>query len=220
MGGRFVASQIQKFITVADDGFPLLFKQCLELGNVLDDDGNADIPGAHGGQQLVEVVGQRNIRKLIHEKMHRCGQAPAVHPVGRIKKFLEGAGIQQAYQEVEAGVVVRDEGKECHFFLAQAGKVQFIRSGEGRHRGQIEFFQAGRQRDLNGFQRFGRAGTVILVILHGDVVRGTHFQPVKQLVQGGLVGVIVLPYLPGTKHFHDHGEILFVLRRFVPQVKH
>lgn len=136
------------------------------------------------------------------------------------KKLLEGAGIQQAYQEVEAGVVVRNEGKESHFFLAQAGKVQLIRGGEGRHRGKIEFLQAGRQRDLNGFQRFGRAGTVILVILHGDVVRGTHFQPVKQLVQGGLVGVIVLPHLAGTEHFHDHGEIFLILRRFVPQVKH
>ena len=44
--------------------------------------------------------------------MHRCGQAPAVYPVGRIKKFLESAGIQQTYQEIEAGVVVRDEGKD------------------------------------------------------------------------------------------------------------
>ena len=73
---------------------------------------------------------------------------------------------------------------------------------------------------MNGFQRFGRAGTVILVILHGDVVGGTHFQPVKQLVQGGLVGIIVLPYLPGAEHFHDHGEILLIFRRFVPQVKY
>lgn len=67
------------------------------------------------------------------------GRAAAVYPVGRIKKLLKGAGIQQAYQEIEAGVVVRDEGKECYFFLAQAGKVQFIRGGEGRHRGKIEF---------------------------------------------------------------------------------
>ena len=39
VGGRFIAAQIQKFIAVADDGFPLLFKQRLELGNVLNDDG-------------------------------------------------------------------------------------------------------------------------------------------------------------------------------------
>ena len=220
VSGRFIAAQVQKFITVADDGFPLLFKQRLELGNVLDDDRNTDIPGAHGSQQLVEIIRQAHVGELIHEKMHRYGQATAVYPVGRIKKFLEGAGIQQAYQEIEAGVVVRDQRKKRHFFLAQAGKVQFIRGGEGRHRGKIEFFQAGRQGDLNGFQRFSRAGTIILVILHGDVVRGAHFQPVKQLIQGGLVGIIVLPYLPGSEHLHNHGEILLVLRRFVPQIKH
>ncbi len=95
----------------------MLFKQRLELGNVLNDDGNADIPGAHGGQQLVEIIRQAHVGELIHEKMHRYGQATAVYPVGRIKKFLESAGIQQTYQEIEAGVVVRDEGKECHFFF-------------------------------------------------------------------------------------------------------
>lgn len=199
VGGRFIAAQIQKFIAVADDGFPLLFKQRLELGNVLDDDGNADIPGTHGGQQLVEIIGQRNIRKLVHQKMHWCGQAAAVYPVGRIKKLLEGAGIQQAYQKIEAGVVVRDQRKERHFFLTQAGKVQFIRGGKSRHRRKIEFFQAGRQGDLDGFQRFGRAGTVILVILHSDVIRGAHFQPVKQFVKRRLVGIIILPHLPGSE---------------------
>ena len=152
--------------------------------------------------------------------MHRYGQATAVYPVGRIKKFLESAGIQQTYQEIEAGVVVRDEGKECHFFLAQAGKVQFIRGGKSRHRRKIEFFQAGRQGDLDGFQRFGRAGTVILVILHSDVIRGAHFQPVKQFVKRRLVGIIILPHLPGSEHLHNHGEILLILRRFVPQIKH
>lgn len=46
---------------VADDGLPLLFKQCLQLGEVLDDDADADLPGAHGGQQLVKFIGQCDV---------------------------------------------------------------------------------------------------------------------------------------------------------------
>ena len=198
----------------------MLFKQRLELGDVLDDDGHRDIAGAHGCQQLVEIIRQADVGELVHEEMHRCGQAPAVYPVSRIEQLLEGAGIQQAYQEVEAGVVVRDEGKERHLLFSHAGQVQLIRCREGRHRGEVELLQPGRQSDLDGFQRLGRTGTIVLVILHGDVVRGAHFQPVKQLVQGGLVGIIILPHLAGPEHFHDHGEVFFILRRFVPQVKH
>ena len=96
MGGLLVAAEIEKFIAVADDGLPLLFKQRLQLGEVLDDDTDTDFPGAHGGQQLVKFIGQCHIRKLVHEEMHRHGQAAAMHPVGAVKQFLEGAGIEQA----------------------------------------------------------------------------------------------------------------------------
>ena len=44
VGGRFVAAQVEKFIAVAHDGFPLFLVQRLELGDVLDDDGHRNIP--------------------------------------------------------------------------------------------------------------------------------------------------------------------------------
>ena len=60
---------------------------------------------------------------------------------------------------------------------------------------------------------------VILVILHGDVVGVAHFQPLKKLVQRGLVGVVILPDFPGSQHLHDHGEILFLLRGFIEKIE-
>ena len=38
MGGLLVATQVEELIAVADDRFPLLFKQRLQLGEVLQDD--------------------------------------------------------------------------------------------------------------------------------------------------------------------------------------
>ena len=75
-------------------------------------------------------------------------------------------------------------------------------------------------RDRDGFEGLGAAGAVVLVILHRDVVGGTHFQPVKQLIQRGLVGIIILPHFTGPEHFHHHGEIFLVLRCFIMKVEH
>ena len=151
--------------------------------------------------------------------MHRHRQAPAVFPVSRVEQLLKGAGVQKAHQKVEAGIVVRDQRKERNFFLSHAGQIQFIRSSQSRNRGEVELLQPGCQSDLNGFQRLGRAGTIVLVILHRDVIGRAHFQPVKQLIQRRLVGIIILPHLTGPKHFHDHRKVFLVLRRFVPKVK-
>ena len=92
----FVAAQVQKLVAVAHDGFPLFFIQRLELGDVLDDDRHRNVPAPHGGQQLVEVVRQADVGKLVHEEMPRHGQAAAMHPVGAVKQLLEGAGVEQA----------------------------------------------------------------------------------------------------------------------------
>ena len=140
--------------------------------------------------------------------------------VSRVEQLLKGAGVQKAHQEVEAGIVVRDQRKERHFFLSHAGQIQFIRGGQSRNRGEVELLQPGCQSDLDGFQGLGRAGTIILVILHRDVIGRAHFQPVKQLIQRRLVGIIVLPYLTGPEHFHDHRKVFLILRRFVPKVEH
>ena len=52
-----------------------------------------------------------------------------------------------------------------------------------RKRGQIELFQTGHKGDLNGFQRLTAAGVVGAVVFQRDMLRVTHFQPFKQLVQ-------------------------------------
>ena len=66
MGRSFVAAEIKELIAVADDGFPLLFKQCLELCQVLKNDGHKHATGTHNGKDLIEVVRQADIGELVH----------------------------------------------------------------------------------------------------------------------------------------------------------
>ena len=58
MGTLLVAAQIEKFITVANNAFPLLLKQGFKLCQILQDYGNRHATGAHHAQNLVEVIWQ------------------------------------------------------------------------------------------------------------------------------------------------------------------
>ena len=66
MGAGLITAQIEKFIAVAQNGFPLLFKQVLQLCDVLNDDRHEHITGTHGCQQFVKVIGQAHIGELVH----------------------------------------------------------------------------------------------------------------------------------------------------------
>ena len=60
---------------------------------------------------------------------------------------------------------------------------------------------------------------IVLVILHGNVVGVPHFQPLKEFIQGRLIGVIIFPDFTSTKHFHDHWKVLFFLRCFIEKIE-
>jgi hypothetical protein len=61
VGTLLVAAQIEEFIAVAADAFPLLFKEGFELCQILQDNRNGYTSGTHDAQNLVKVIGQRNI---------------------------------------------------------------------------------------------------------------------------------------------------------------
>lgn len=154
----------------------MLFKQVLQLGDILDDDGHEYIPGTHGCQQLVKIIRQAHIGKLIHEKMDRNRQGTLLLIIRQPEKLFKSTAIDHADQKIEAHIVVGNQGEQRHFFLAQGCKFQFIRTRQRRNAGKVELFQSRRQSDLNGLQGLGRAGMVVLVILHGNVVGVAHFQ--------------------------------------------
>ena len=218
MGPLFVAAEIQQFVAIPQHALPLLFKQRLQLGYILQDDGHKHIAGAHGGKLDLKVVRQTDIGKLVHQEMDRNWQTAAVLMVGAVKQLLEKLLIQNRHQKVEAGVAVGDQRKQRHPFFTHVLQIQLIRGRQGNEGIQIELLHVGRQRDLNAFQRFGAAGAVLLVILHGDMLRIPHFQPFKEHIQRRKIAVVVLPDLSGPKHLHDHREILFLRRGLVIEI--
>ena len=111
-----VAAHIQKFIAISHKALPLLFKKGLELGEVLDNDAHGDFTAPHGGKQLVEFIGQGNIRKLVHNEMHMDGQPTAVYYIRLIVELLEQLGIEHPHNKVKTGVIVGDHGKMAVFF--------------------------------------------------------------------------------------------------------
>ena len=59
-----------------------------------------------------------------------------------------------------------------------------------------------------------------MVLLHSNAFRVPHFKPCEQDIQGRLVFLIFLPDFRSRQHFHHHGEVLFLRRRFMHQVQH
>lgn len=57
-GAIFIAAQIDHRIAVADDSFPVIFEQALQLGNVLQDNVAADVSAAAHGKNVFEVFRQ------------------------------------------------------------------------------------------------------------------------------------------------------------------
>ena len=89
MGRLLIAAQIEELITVADDGFPLLFKQCFKLCQVLKDDRHKHATGTHNGKDLIEVVRQTDIGELVHQEVNGNRQCAAVNMVSRKEKLLK-----------------------------------------------------------------------------------------------------------------------------------
>ena len=198
----------------------MLFKQSFELRHVLNDDTDGDFTGAHGGKQLVKLVGQRHVRKLIHDKMDMDGEPSAMHNVSRIIELLEKLRVEHTYNEVEAGIVVRDDRKHGGFSFSHQRQLQFVVLGDGGERFQVELLQAGDQRDLNGFQSLAAAGVIAPIVFQGDVLRTSVLQLLEQDIQRRDVVFVILLDLAVADHIHDHGEVLFLLRRFVVQIEH
>ena len=220
MGGLLVAAQIEKFITVSHNALPLFFKKGLELSEVLDDDAHGDLSAPHGGKQLVEFIRQGNIRKLVHNEMHMDRQPAAVYHIRLIVELLEQLGIEHPHNKVKTGVIVGDHGKNGRLFLTQTPQFHLVCLRHAGQRFQIELLQPRHQCDLDGFQGLAAAGAVITVVFQGNVLRVLHFQAVKEFIQRGSVGVVVLPNLAGPDHLHHHGEVLFLLWGLVVEVEH
>ena len=118
VGTLLVAAQVQKFIAVAHNTFPLLLEQGFQLRKVLDDDGDGNLTASHGGQELIKLIRQGDIGKLVHDKMHMHGQSAAVNGVGLIVELLKQLGIKHTHDEIEGTVIIGNYSEYRRFLFA------------------------------------------------------------------------------------------------------
>lgn len=143
VGTLLVAAQVQKFIAVAHNTFPLLLEQSFQLRKVLDDDGDGNLTASHGGQELIKLIRQGDIGKLVHDEMHMHGQPATVNGVGLIVELLKQLGIKHTHDEIEGTVVIGNNGEYRRFLFADLPQIHFIALGNAGQRIQIELFQTG-----------------------------------------------------------------------------
>ena len=144
-----VASQIEKFVAQTDQRFPAVFVQGFQLRYVLYDDRTKNTAAAHRSQRRQKaVLGQRDVRELIHQAMDGHRQPPLVDAVGLTVERLDELGVHHADQIVEALVRIGDAAEQCHFFLAHLVQVKFI-----HHRQPVDLRQVeGRQPHADAHQ--------------------------------------------------------------------
>ena len=133
-------------------------------------------------------------------------------------ELLEQLGVEHSNDEVVGAVAVGDHREYGSFPLPNCSQLHFICLANAGQRSQVELLQMGDQSDLNGFQGFAAAGVVAFVVPHGDMLRIFPLQPLKQLVQGGGIFLVVLFHITGSDHVHDHGEVLLLRGCFVVEV--
>lgn len=165
MGTLLVTAQVQKLVAVTHDALPLLLKQSLQLRKILNDDGDGNLAASHGGQELIKLIRQSDIGKLVHDKMHMHGQSAAVNGVGLIVELLKQLGVEHTHDEIEGTVVIGNYGEYRRFLFADLPQIHFIALGNAGQRIQIELFQTGDKGNLDGFQRLSAAGVICPVIL-------------------------------------------------------
>ncbi len=65
--------------------------------------------------------------------------------VRAVVEGLERLGVEQGYQKIKAGIVIRDNGIQGAFLLAQGVEIHVVVVGDGLDLGQVEGGPAGRR---------------------------------------------------------------------------
>ena len=100
----------------------------------MQDDGYADLPAAHGGEQLIKLIRQSYVGKLVHHAVDVDGQPATVLLIGKKKQLLKKLRLHHADDEVQGGVVIRDQSEQRRFLFAKGRQVKLIMSD---HRGDL-----------------------------------------------------------------------------------
>ena len=73
-------------------------------------------------RKLVKLVRQGHVAELVHEEMNVNGEPAAVLEIRQVEQLLEQLGIEHPDQEIEAAVIVGQDGEQHPFRSPRAGR--------------------------------------------------------------------------------------------------
>lgn len=126
------------------------------MAHVLDDDAAVNGTGTAGCQDLLKLIWQGYVWKLIHDAVDRNREGTAMHTVCHVIKRLEKLAVDHAYQIIQRGVCIRDTAEKGNFSFSHAGKIQFISIGQLGDLRQIEGCQPDTYTDQDGLGGLSR----------------------------------------------------------------
>ena len=152
--------------------------------------------------------------------MHVFFKMSTMDDIRLIIQLLEQLRIEHAHQKIEGTVVVRDDSKDSCLFLPDLRQFHFIILGDTCQRFQVELFQSGYERNLDGFQRLASPGAIVPVVFQCYVFLVSHLQLVEQKIQRRLEVIVFLLHLSRADHVQDHREILLLRRCLIMQIEY
>ena len=131
VGFLFVPAEIEKLVAQADQRFPLLLEQRLDLRHILRDIAAEDIAASHCGKPGQEVVrGQGDVRRFVDEQVNRHRQPAFVFPVGYKIQRLDELPVNHPHKVIEGFIRVRDAAEQGYFFLAHFLQMKVVGVGK------------------------------------------------------------------------------------------
>ena len=134
-----------------------------------------------------------------------------------VVQCLEYLGVQQADEEVEGRIIIRDHGIEGALFLTQRVQVHIVMVGDSFDLRQIEGCQPHSGTHQNAFRCLARSLLENLILPQGNTFRVLILHCPEQQIQRGDILIIVLLHFGIFQHTHHHGKILLIFRRFLEQ---
>lgn len=105
-GRFFLSAQEQQCVAVSHNGVGVVLVDGLELGLRLQHNACGDFTASDGGNELLEIGDLADVGELIDEASDMDGQTSAIHIIRLFAEQVEHLGVDQADEEVEAGVGV------------------------------------------------------------------------------------------------------------------
>ena len=121
-----------------------------------------------------------------------------------VVKRLEDLGVQQADEEIEGRIIVRDHGIESALFLTQCVQVHIVMVRDRLDLRQIEGCQPHSGTHQNAFRCFARRLLENLILPQGNTFRVLILHCPEQQIQWGDILVIVLLHFGIFQHTQHH----------------